>query len=491
MSVASLFAIVALLASSPDDTMVRWPQFRGSAGGVAADDRPLVAEFAPTKNVVWKTSLPRGCSSPCIWGDRIFLTAFDAEANQLQTICITRDHGEIQWRRSVTAKSIEKVHEISSPATPTPATDGEAVYAYFGSFGLVAYDWHGRELWTHPLSIPRLPFGTGSSPIVVGERVILNVDQQGDSYLLAVDRRTGRTAWKRERASFQRGWSTPVQTRSDEIVVLGGQRLVAYDLADGSERWWLTGMPPFPITTPVMTGERLVVSVADEFGEGDNVVPQPAFDEFVKRHDQNGDGKLARSEIPADWLVVKRSASEGIGDVPLSGWYFGSVDQDKSGSLDRTEWDAFVAKTTKWPVEFNVLVMAVRLGGRGDVTKTHVDWRETRGVPEVPSPLVYGGRVYLVRNGGIMSCRDLSDGRLVYQERLGASGGYYASPVAGDGKVYAASDRGTVTVIRAGDQFEVLSRNDLGEPIMATPALGGGTVYIRTAQWLYAFGPTP
>lgn len=143
---------------------------------------------------------------------------------------------------------------------------------------------------------------------------------------------------------------------------------------------------------------------------------------------------------------------------------------------------------TKWPTEFNVVVMSVRLDGEGDVTKTHIGWRETKGVPEVPSPLCYDNRLYLVKNGGILSCRDAETGRLVYQQRLGAGGGYYASPIAGDGKVYTASDRGVITVIKAGDRFQVLARNDLDEPIMATPAIADGKLYVRTEQHLYAFG---
>jgi outer membrane protein assembly factor BamB len=470
----------------------QWPQFRGPNGsGVAVDAKRLPVEFGPTRNVAWKVRLPRGCSSPCVANDRIFLTGFDSEAKQLQTICIERQGGQIVWTRTVPTKTIEKFHEISSPATPTPATDGQAVYVYFGSFGLVCYDFEGNERWAQPLPIPNLPFGTGSSPIIAGDVLVLNVDQQGDSYLLAVDRRTGRTVWKRDRVSFQRGWATPVRVQSngtEQVVVLGGQRLVAYNLADGSERWWITGMPPFPVSTPVLAGDRLFVSAADEFGEGDNVVQPPPFQEFAKEHDKDGDGKIARNEIPADFLVIKRGASDGAGDTTLQGWFFGRVDQDKDGALSRKEWDDLVGQMARWPTEFNVVVMSVRLDGEGDVTKTHVGWRETRGVPEVPSPLCYDNRVYLLRNGGILSCRDTATGRLIYQQRLGALGGYYASPVAGDGKIYTASDSGVIAVVKAGDRFEILARNDLGEPIMATPAIADGKLYVRTTQYLYAFG---
>ena len=140
------------------------------------------------------------------------------------------------------------------------------------------------------------------------------------------------------------------------------------------------------------------------------------------------------------------------------------------------------------PFTSQVAVLAVRLGGKGDVTKTHVAWQTTKGVPEVPSPLYYQQRVYLVKNGGIVYCREAKTGNLVYRGRLGASGGYYSSPVAGDGKLYIASDHGVVVVLKASDRLEVLARNDFGEPIMATPAIVDRKLYVRTEHHLYAIG---
>ena len=132
--------------------------------------------------------------------------------------------------------------------------------------------------------------------------------------------------------------------------------------------------------------------------------------------------------------------------------------------------------------------MAIKPGGHGDVTKTHVRWRHERALPEVPSPLYYRGRVYMVRDGGLISCLDAKTGQLLYRERVGAAGVYFSSPVAGDGKVYVASQRGVITVLAGGDAFKVLARNDLGEPIQATPALVDGKLYVRTEKHLYAFG---
>jgi outer membrane protein assembly factor BamB len=133
-------------------------------------------------------------------------------------------------------------------------------------------------------------------------------------------------------------------------------------------------------------------------------------------------------------------------------------------------------------------LFAVKPGGQGDVTRTHVLWREGKATPEVPSPLFYRGRVYTVRDGGIVSCLGAATGKTLFRERLGPGGGYFSSPVAGDGKVYSASGKGVVTVLEAGDAFKVLARNDLQEPIMATPAIADGKLYVRTEKHLYAFG---
>lgn len=137
-------------------------------------------------------------------------------------------------------------------------------------------------------------------------------------------------------------------------------------------------------------------------------------------------------------------------------------------------------------------MVAIRPGGAGDITGTHVAWKQTRGLPYVPSPLCYRGRVYLVKSGGLVSCFEARTGRPFYQEeRLGALGDYYASPIAADGRIYAASQNGVVVVLDDGEALNVLARNDLGEGIMATPAIVEGRLYVRTLTHLWAFGRQP
>ena len=211
-----------------------------------------------------------GLSSPIIAKGRVFLTEFDRATKQLATLCIDQRTGKILWRRTVAPAEIEKVHEIGSPAAPTPATDGERVYVYFGSYGLVSYDFDGKLLWERRLPLPQNIYGAVASPIVAGDLLVLN-HQGKDAYLLGVNRRDGKTVWKTDRSKFQYGWSTPVYWRHDgidEIVVLGGdfgpnQRLMAYNLADGAERWWVAGLPPCGKSTPVIGSDMVFFAAPD------------------------------------------------------------------------------------------------------------------------------------------------------------------------------------------------------------------------------------
>jgi len=420
--VLSKFAVVA-----QESGKVWWPQFRGPNSSGLGGGKPPV-EFGPDKNVRWKTAVGPGLSSPIIWEGRIFLTEFDPAKKQLATLCIDRRTGKIQWRRAVSPEQIEKVHEISSPAGSTPVTDGERIYVYFGSYGLVCYDLNGNLKWERRLPMPENPYGAVASPIIAGELLVLN-HQGKDAYLLAVNRRNGQTVWKTDRSMFQYGWSTPVHWRHDgidEIVVLGGdfkadQRLMAYNLSDGAERWWVGGLPPCGKSTPVI-GDGLLFFAA----------PDIILEEVAER----------RNPERAAQIYANNSAR----------------------------------------------VTAVRPGGKGEVSQTNVAWTERKGVPGVPSPLYYNGRLYTFLNGGIVYSRVAKTGELVFSGRLGAPGFYYSSPVAADNKIYISSEEGVVVVLEAGEQLKVLATNKLDGAILATPALVDGNIYVRTENSLYAFG---
>src|SRR5215470_16029704 len=428
----TLLAAVVLLSftfsgAAQQGGKVWWPQFRGPNSSGLGEGKPPV-NFGPDQNVLWKTAVGPGLSSPIIWGGRIFLTDFDRENKRLSTLCIDRRTGKILWRRTVAPEQIEEVHAISSPAGATPVTDGERVYVYFGSYGLLCYDLDGNLKWERRLPIPANPYGAVASPILAGEFLVLN-HQGKDAYLLAVNRRNGQTVWKTDRSKFQYGWSTPVYWRHDgidEIVVLGGdfepnQRLMAYNLADGAERWWVAGLPPCGKSTPVIGGGLLFFAAPD---------------------------------IILDPSAEKRNPDKAA--------------QFYANNASR--------------------VMAIRPGGNREVNQTHVAWTQTKGVPGVPSPLYYNGRLYTVQNGGIIFCRVAKTGELVYSERLGTLGYYYSSPVVADHRIYIASAEGVVTVIDAGAKLNVLATNKLDGAILATPALAADKNYIRTETDLYAFG---
>ena len=404
-----------------------WPQFRGpNASGVGGGKPPV--HFGPGQNVLWKTTVGSGLSSPIVWAERVFLTEFDQTSQKLATLCIDRRTGKILWRRAVAANEIEKVHELSSPAGPTPATDGERIYVYFGSYGLVCYDPDGNQKWERRFPLPENPYGAAASPIVAGDLLVLN-HQGKDSHLLGVNRRDGRTIWRTDRSLFQYGWSTPVHWRHDgidEIVVLGGdfkpnQRLMSYDLATGTERWWVGGLPPCGKSTPVIGGGLLFLAAPD-------IIMEPSAEK--------------RNPDRAERFYANNAAQ----------------------------------------------VMAVRPGSTGEVMQANIAWSERRGVPGVPSPLYYNGRLYTFKDGGLVFCRVAATGELLYSERLGTPGYYYSSPVAADHRIYIASVEGVVVVLEAGEKFNLLAANKLDGGIRATPALVDGNIYVRTESHLYAFG---
>ncbi len=485
-----LVTVQSLVAAPP-----QWPQFRGPNGsGVAEDARPPI-HFGPTTNLLWKTALPSGHSSPCVWGDRIFLTAFDRDAKKLETLCLDRPTGKVLWRQAAPAEKIEKVNRINNPAASTPATDGQTVFVYFGSFGLLAYDVDGGVRWQKPLPVAKTRFGhgTGTSPILAGDRLILDVHLDKESHLLAVNCRDGETLWKAAEPLFNDGWSTPLawsEADAELVGVLNAGKFTAYDLWTGVERWWVHRLPNQICATPVVSDGVIYLTGTGVFGERHELIPPPAFDEAIARYDINKDGRISTDEIPEDLLLVNRQGSQGEGNMGLRESLLAGA---KSKSYNRQEWEKDLREYDEFVRGdlMKSIMCAVRTGGTRDVTESHRVWSEPKGVPEVPSPLLYRGRLYGVKNGGVFLCRDAANGQLLFEGRLGASGGYFASPVAADGRIYTASDRGVITVVAATDQLHVLAQMDLEEAIMATPAPVEDRLYVRGAGHLWAFGAKP
>ena len=444
--------------------------FRRDNGVAAGDSNPLPDRFDSKEQLIWRQSLLPGHSTPCVSGDSIFLTTFDEEKKQLATAAIDRATGKVRWQRVAPAKEIEPQHLVGSPASCSAACDGKRVYVSFGSYGVLCYDLDGKLLWSKPMGPFQDEFGTNSSPILVDDKVIMNQDHDVDCFLIAVDQKTGRTLWKTPREGFTRSYSTPIVWNANgvkQVIVAGSLELAAYDVEKGQKVWWVRGLSRIVDPTPVMANGLLYLATWTPGGDPSDRIAMEPFSEATEQYDKNGDGKIAKSELPEGPVLLR----------------FFRIDLNQDGALDATEW----AKHARvFDLAQNV-ALAVRPGGKGDVTDSHVEWIYRRGLPVVPSSVVYDGVLFMVKNSGIITSVDAKTGKLLKQARAAGRGNYYASLVAGDGKVYLASEGGVVTVLKAGRDWEILSHHDFGERIMATPVVADGRIYLRTDDALYCF----
>jgi outer membrane protein assembly factor BamB len=445
-----------------------WPQFRGPNGSGVADGSPLPTEFSPQKNMAWKTAIPPGHSSPVLTETRIFLTA--AENEKLFTLSLDRATGKILWRREAPRPRKEEFQPTNSPASPSPATDGQNVYVFFGDFGLISYSADGTERWKLPLGPFNNQNGHGSSPILAGKMVILICDQDTDSYLLAVDQVTGRIRWKTPRPDSTRGYATPAlyqpKDAPAELIVPGAFQIVSYSLSTGERLWWIRGMAWQLKSVPLIDGNVIYVSGWETGGDTEPPPDVLTWQEALAKCDTNHDGRISRAEGPFK--------SEGS---------FHDTDLDRDGSVDEREWNFYRARKAS---QNNIV--AIRAGGKGDVTDTHVLWRFRKSIPNIPSPLLYRDVLFLIKEGGIFTSLDPKTGAVFKQARLaGALGQYWSSPVAGDGKIYVSNQEGEVTVLKASPEWEILAINHLDDEIFATPAIDQGRIYLRTRGTLYCF----
>ncbi|HEV3202136.1 MAG TPA: PQQ-binding-like beta-propeller repeat protein [Bryobacteraceae bacterium] len=266
-----------------------WPQYRGPAGsGVAAGDAPL--EFGPKKNLLWRADAGPGHSSPSIWGDSLFVTSFDAASKKLELLAFDRRKGRIRWRQTIPAAEIEKVHAVSSPATATPVVDGERVYVYFGSSGLFCYDFAGKLVWSSPIPVAKVNFGSGASPALAGDALVLPRDDP-DRHLLALERKTGKPLWDVKLDSRMSGsgdgHATPLVWK-DQIILHRAGEVAAYSAKDGTRRWWVN-IGSQGTGTPVIDGDLLFVGA---WGGGDPDLrdPIPDWETLVQKYDKDGNG---------------------------------------------------------------------------------------------------------------------------------------------------------------------------------------------------------
>ena len=441
-----------------------WSRFRGPNGSGVVDTVDLPVEFGPEKNVVWKTNLPPGHSSPVLSDDRVFLTAFEEET--LLTYCLDRKNGDILWRREAPRARAEKLDQRNSPASPSPVTDGENVYVFFGDFGMLSYDPVGKERWRLPLGPFDNAYGMGASPIVVDDMLVLVCDQATGSFMIAVGKDDGRTRWKTDRSEYKTGHSTPVLYQPEsgprQLLVPGSFRLTAYSLDKGEPIWWVSGLAFEMKATPVMDGEIVFIHGTS----GDQAII-PDFEKVRAAYDGDGDGRFSREEATKDRVK-----------------WFKLMDLDGDGYLDANEWAYYqAARATRGGM------YSFKMGGRGDMTEANFRWHYPKSVPQLPSSLLYENVLHMVSDSGIVTSFEPATGKVIKQGRLaGAIDRFYASPVAADGKIYMVSESGKVAVLKPDGSLEVLAFTDLNDSCYATPAIAQGRIYIRTQSTLYCFG---
>jgi outer membrane protein assembly factor BamB len=438
-----------------------WDRFRGPNGSGVLDT-PLPDQFGPDKNLIWKTELPPGLSSPVLTDRYIFLTA--ADKDQLMTLCLDRVSGRILWRRTAAARRTEKLHELNHASAASVALTDNRVISFFGNFGLIAYDHDGGERWRLPMGPFTNLYGMGASPIVAQGKLILVCDQSKDSFIAAFDAVTGNELWRTPRPEAHSGHSTPI-VHGNLVIAPGSFRMDAYDIATGRIAWSAEGLPSEMKSVPVIDGSTLYIH---GFNTPDNdpgrILKIPTFAEILPTYDANKDGVISKAEAPTQH-------SQRV---------FEYIDLDANGTMNEAEWSQY-----RRTMQAENALLAYDISGAQPVVK----WKFQRSIPQLPSPLVYRGVVYIVNEAGVLTTLDAATGQLHKQARLrGTSDRYYASPIAAGGKVLIASHAGVVSVLEAGPDQKLLATADFGEEILATPALSPGRLYVRTRQTLWCFG---
>ncbi|MFZ0281301.1 MAG: PQQ-binding-like beta-propeller repeat protein [Bacteroidales bacterium] len=421
-----------------------WPQWRGLSGNGVSSETDLPTRWSADSNIVWKVALAGlGGSSPIVMSDQVFVTSqigsaavrggshpqlarddpslvvkenpmggsrsvpqADISEVFLVVEAFNRSNGNKLWEYRVMATGpFPELHEKHNLATPTPVTDGEHLYAWFGNGLIVCLDMKGNLVWSRHLGQEYSPFqiqwGHGSSPVLYNDLIILLCDHSLASYLLALDKRTGKEKWKQDRGKDRVSFSTPLvvsRPAGDELIINSSERIDAYNPVNGELLWYVGSPRQSPIPSPVFH---------------DSVI-------YMSRGYRNSD------------------------------------------------------------------FLAIRPGGRGEVTESHTLWRTPTGASYVPSILYYDGLLYMTSDAGILTCADADTGEQVWRQRL--RGVFFASPAGADGKVYFVSETGETIVVRAGREPHILARNNLGERLIASPAISRGHIFLRSDENLFCIG---
>lgn len=466
-----------------------WPQFRGpNCAGVSQSSRPLPLRFSPTENVAWHVPLGDGIGSPIVVAGRVFVTEM-VDDDRVALVALDAASGRPLWRREWETGPLPEIHLSNSHASTTPAADAERVYFYFSTLGMLCVDAaSGADRWRTELPVPYTVFkwGPGMSPVLYDDLVVFCQDDDLAPAIVALDRHTGAIRWRDDRDDMCVNYSHPVVCRtgaSDEIVVAGTGLVIGYEPRTGRRKWFARVLLRNIKTTPVCHEGIVYISL-----QSGGIAAQ-----WIASIDQaetgNRDGKVTREELQAF-----------VGDAPVPEAFFQKTfergDLDGDGALEGPELDrAFLPPENYAGARFDAAnpaeeyILAVRGGGEGDVTDSHLVWRHTtRHTDHIVSPLVTGNRMLLVKCGGIATGFEIAGGTPLWSaKRIQNASDFFASPVAGDGKIYVAGENGVVVVLRDIAQLEILSKNDLEDSILATPAIADGRLLVRTRTGLFSF----
>jgi outer membrane protein assembly factor BamB len=376
---------------------------------------PFPTTWSHDQHIVWKVALPgQSGSTPAVWGDNLFLTYNDENANHV--VCLDRN-GKERWAAKL-AGSREGKHKKASGSNPSPTTDGQHVFVYFKSGDLACFDFDGQQIWHKNLQElygeDTLWWDLGTSPVLTRDLLVVACMHSGPSYLAGFEKATGELVWKQDRelgapSEAAQSYTTPIVVTEggrETIVVLGADHVTGHDAATGKQLWQVGSLNP----------------------------------------SANGYFRSISSPVVSDDLVIA-------------------------------------------PYARGTTLTAIRLGGSGDVTDTHVVWEKKGTSADVPTPAAADGRVYICGDKGQVTCLDAQTGDVLWEHQLEKNrNAYSSSPVFADGKLYVTREDGTTFVLAAGEKPEVIARNELGEFTVATPVLVDGRIYLRTSEHLYCIG---
>ncbi len=463
-----------------------WPQFRGpNCRGISKSEQSLPVKFSKTENMSWSQDLGDSIGCPVVAAGRVFTSAM-RDDHTIALLAFDAKTGKKLWERTWNTGKLPDVHKTNSHSSTTPAADAKRVYFYFSTLGLIAVEADtGKDAWHKKLPTPFFVFkwGPGMSPVLYKDMVLFCQDDDLHPAFYALDKKTGETRWKDDRRDMAVNYSHPVvcSTKTgDEIVVAGTGLLIGYDPQTGKRLWKAKTLLRNIKTTPVVENDRIYLSL-----QSGGIANQ--WLATADRSDTgNNDGKLSKAEMQA-FVGEQKIPDEFYKRT------FDRGDINKNGFLEGAELDlAFLDPNNFAGASFDAknpadeYIVAVKAGGRGDVTDTHVLWKHpTKYTDHIVSPFVSDGRMFLVKGGGITTVFETKTGKPARKvQRIPNTANYFASPVAGDGKIYVAGENGVVVVLKDTPEYEVLAENDLGDDILGTPAIADGRLFFRTRSQL-------